>query len=232
MANKARTVQQEKETIKTVQEVPAFEKLMAYYETNQKRINTATTVILVVVLGYLGYTKLYQAPQEEKAATAIEYAQRYFSVDSLNKALNGDGQHQGFLQLEKKYSGTKVANISHYYAGVCYLRKGDMNNAIKQLNDFDGKGTSIAYVAWGLLGDAYMETNNSKKALEYYIKAIGNKDDKLTTPTYLYRAGVVSEMNNKPEDAKKMYMRIRDEYPRSPQARDVVKDLARLGVLD
>jgi TolA-binding protein len=107
-----------------------------------------------------------------------------------------------------------------------------MNNAIKQLKEFDGKGTLVQYVAWGLLGDAYMETNNTKQALEYYTKATGNKDDKSTTPTYLFRAGLVYEMNNQPEEAKKAYLRIRDEYPKSPQAREIPKYLAKLGVLE
>jgi hypothetical protein len=39
-------------------------------------------------------------------------------------------------------------------------------------------------------------------------------------------------MNKQPEDAKKAYLRIRDEYPMSAQAREIDRHLARLGVLD
>ena len=231
MANTARN-KPGSETIEIVQEIPALQKLEATYEKSKKPINTILTVLAIAIIGYFSYEKLYLAPQEEKAGTAIAFAQRYFEVDSVNKALNGDGQHNGFLQVMKKYGGTKVGNLCHYYAGVCYLKMGDFNNAVKQLKDFDAKGTMLEYTAAGLLGDAYMETNNSKKALECYNKAIGNKDDKTTTPTYLFRAGLVYEMEKQPEEAKKMYVRIRDEYPRSAQAREISKYLARLGVLD
>ncbi len=210
----------------------ALDNLMQKYEQNKKRINTITTVVLGAVVAFFAYQKLYKAPKDEKAATAIAFAQRYFEVDSLNAALNGDGQHLGFLKIQKKYSGTATANLCNYYIGVCYLRTGDFKNAIKHLEDFDGKGTDVAYAAWGALGDAYMETGNTKKGIEYYEKATGDKENILYTPMYLYRLGVAYEMENKPEEAKKAYMRVRDEYPQSQEARDMDKYLARLGVLD
>lgn len=231
MANSARTKPGE-EKITAVEGPNALENLQLKYEENKKRINTVVTVVLGAIVLFFAYQKLYKAPREEKAGTAIAFAQRYFEVDSMDKALNGDGQHQGFLKIEKKYSGTATANLCHYYAGVCYLRLGDHKNAIKQLEDFDGNGTKVAYAAWGALGDAYMESGNKKKAIEFYEKASGDKDNIAYTPLYLYRLGVSYELDGKTEDAKKVYMRIRDEYPFSQQGRDMDKYLARLGVVE
>lgn len=230
MANRART-QAGVQATKT-KEVNQLNDLTAFYEKNKKPINTIGTVVVLIVVVAFAYFKVYKAPLEEKAATAISFPQRYFSVDSLSLALNGDGQHLGFLKIESKYSGTKAANLCHYYAGICYLHGGDYNNAIKQLSGFDGKGTMLEYAAWGLLGDAYMENNNTAKGIEYYEKAIGNKDDVILTPTYLMRAGLAYEMNNQADKAKIAYKRIRDEYPQSIEGRDIDKYLARLGALD
>ena len=230
MANKART-QAGTQTTKT-KEVSPLDKLQLFYENKKKPINTATTVIVLIAVVAFAYIKLYKGPREEKGATALSYAQRYFGVDSLNMALNGDGQHLGFLKIESKYSGTKASNLCHYYAGLCYLHGGDYNNAIKQLKDFDGKGTMLQYAAWGALGDAYMENNNTAKGIESYEKATGDKDDVILTPIYLMRAGMAYEMNNQADNAKKAYKRVRDEYPQSMEARDVEKYLARLGDLD
>lgn len=216
----------------TATELNALDNVQVIYEKNKKAINTSVTIVLLVVVAVFAYFKLYKAPREEKAATAISYPQRYFQADSMRLALQGDGQHLGFLKIEKKYDGTKAANLAHYYAGVCYLQTGDFNNAIKQLKDFDGKGTMVQYAAYGALGDAYMESNKIKDGIDAYEKAAGNKDDQILTPLYLFREGVAYEMNNQPENAKKAYLRIRDEYPQSLQARDMDKYLARLGVLD
>ncbi len=230
MANKART--QAGMQTAARKEVNVFDKLAIFYEKNKKNINTVSTVIVLIAAIGFAYFKLYKAPREEKGATALSYAQRYFQVDSLNLALNGDGQHMGLLKIESKYSGTKASNLAHYYTGICYLKGGDFNNAIKQLKDFDGKGTMLQYAAWGALGDAYMENNNINKGIEYYNKAAENKNDAILTPVYLFREGLAYEMNNQPENAIKAYKRIRDEYPQSFEGRDIDKYLAHLGELN
>jgi len=150
-------------------------------------------------------------------------------MDSLNWALNGDGNNVGFLKIIDKYSGTPAANLAHYYAGVCFLKKGDFKNAEKHLREFDGKGTMVTNVAKGALGDALMEQGKTDDAIKSYLDAASDVDNTLLTPLYLERAGMAYELNNKLDDAKKMYRRIKDEFPMSTQARNMDKYLARLG---
>jgi TolA-binding protein len=230
MANTARkkpgSVNMDNEGLQTL------ERLQLSYEKNKKRINTVLIVVLALIVGFFGYQRLYKAPRETKAASAIYHAQRYFDMDSVSKALNGDGQHAGFLKVIRNYGGTKAANLSHYYAGLCYLKMGDYKNAVKYLESFNGKGTLLTTIAAGALGDAYMESGNVSKGIDAYRKASADKDDVLLTPLYLFRLGLACEMNNKPEDAKKAYKRIRDEYPMSAEAREIDKYLARLGELE
>jgi len=231
MANSARNTPGEEKVVE-IDDSKVLDNLMDKYEGNKKRINTIVTVVLAAVVGYFAYSQLYVAPREEKAANAMAFAQRYFEADSVDKALNGDGQHKGFLNVMKKYSGTKSANLCSYYVGICYLQKGDFKNAIKHLEDFNAKGTMVKYAAAGALGDAYMENNNANKAMESYKEAIGNPDDNILTPLYLYRLATVCEMNNKKDEAKKYYETIKNEYPQSEQARDVEKYLGMMGDLN
>lgn len=209
-----------------------LEGLVEKYEANKKRINMIATIVLVIVVGGYAYLKLYRAPRVEKAATTVAWAQRMLEVDSFDLALNGNAQHSGFLKVQKKFSGTPTANLCNYYAGVCYLHKGEFDNAIKYLSDFDGHGTSAAYMAWGALADAYMEKGNTAKGIEYYKKATGNKKDEVITPMYLYRLGIAYEMNKEDAKAADAYKQIRDNYPRAQVAQDIQRHLARVGVID
>jgi TolA-binding protein len=230
MANSARTQAGREKQYKDEEINPlTLDKVESFYETNKKTISTATTVILVIVGGFLAYTKLYKGPAEEKAATALSFSQRYFDADSLNLALNGDGKNPGFTKISTKYSGTAAGNLAHYYQGICYLRMGDFANAIKSLKDFDGKGTLVGSMANGLLGEAYMESGDNAKAIESFKKATADKDDKLVTPMYLYHLGMAYAATGKTNEAKETFKRIRDEYPKSIHARDMDKELARLG---
>jgi TolA-binding protein len=214
------------------QEPNPLDNIMEFYERNKKVISTATTVILVVVVGYFAYTKMYKAPNEEKASTALAFPQTYFAVDSLDMALNGDGRNLGFIKIGKKYDGTAAGNLAHYYEGLCYMKKADYKNAIKALKDFDGRGTSVENLADGVLGEAYMESGDNSHAIESFKKATSDKDNSLVTPMYLYQLGLAYEMSNNANEAKAAFARIRDEYPKSMQARDVDKELARLGQLN
>lgn len=231
MANKVRT-QLNTGKKSEAKEPNPLDKLMVIYEKNKKTISTVTTVILVVVVGYFAYAKLYKGPAEEKAATALSFPETYFAADSLNMALNGDGKNPGFIKIAKKYDGTAAGNLAHYYGGLCYLKMGDYKNAIKELKEFDGKGTKVGTMASGVLGEAYMESGDNAKAIDCFKKATADKDDILVTPMYLYQLGLAYEATNNTNEAKAAFKRIRDEYPKSMQARDTDKELARLGELN
>ena len=220
-------------TVRKGQEDPnPLDNLQVFYENNKKMISTVTTVVLGVVVVFFAYTKLYKGPAEEKAATSLAFPQLCFQVDSLNLALNGDGKNLGFTKIAKKYEGTAAGNLAHYYEGVCFLKMGDPKSAIKSLEAFNGKGTMVGYQAWGLLGDAYMESGNSAKAIENFKKATADKEDNMLTPMYLYHLGLAYEAGGNANDAKAAFIRIRDEYPRSVQAREMDKELAKLGELN
>jgi tetratricopeptide (TPR) repeat protein len=209
-----------------------LENIQAKYERNKKRINTIIIAVVALVAGYFGYKKLIVEPNNEKASAMMYFADKYRMADSSDKALQGDGQHKGYLAVIKKYGSTDAGNMAKYYAGVCYLKMGDNKNAIKYLEDFNGRGTLVEYTAFGAIGDAHMNSGNTEKAIEFYKKAGGKQGDALHGPIYLFRAGMAYEKANKPEEAKKQYKQIRDEYPNSPEAGKVAKQLAMLGELE
>ncbi|HQW46155.1 MAG: tetratricopeptide repeat protein [Bacteroidetes bacterium] len=200
-----------------------------WYQNNSKLINNVLIGILAVVAGIFAYTRFYKAPKIQKSNDAIFRAQTYFGIDSINWALNGDGSNLGFLKIIDKYSGTPAANLSQYYAGICYLKMGDFAKAEKHLKSFDGKGTMVSYVAKGALGDAYMEQNKTAEAISAYLEAGADENNILLTPVYLERAGMAYEMQNKKEDAIKTYKKIVEKFPSSPQSQNIKKSLARLG---
>jgi len=227
----ANAVAQRQAALAEAEERSRIEHLQFWYEQNSKKVLGVIIGIGLIVLAIVGYRYMI-SQKEEKAATRVFYAQQYFAQDSLNLALNGDGQHPGFLRIIKEFKGTKTANLAHYYAGVAYLKTGDFKNAIKYLEDFDAKGTALATAANGLLGDAYMESGNLKKGIEAYKQATGNKEDMVQTPLFLMHLGQAYELNKQPEDAINAYKRIRDEYPQSMQAQDADRLLAMLGVVE
>jgi tetratricopeptide (TPR) repeat protein len=125
----------------------AFGKTEQFIEKNQKVILVAVGVLIVIVLGFFGFRKYYLQPREIEAQGQMFMAEKYFEMDSLNKALSGDGNYLGFLDIMDQYSMTKSANLSKYYTGICYLKLGQFENAIKYLEKFNGRDLLVAAMA-------------------------------------------------------------------------------------
>lgn len=202
-----------------------------FWEKNSKTILIASTAVILLVGGYLGYKYFVQMPAEEKAQEEIFSAEQHFRNDSLALALNGNGTSSGFLKVIKKYGSTKTGNIARLYAGECYLHLGDYNNAVKYLKDFKANGAAqVEAKAEGLLGDAYSELKKTDDAVTHYRKA-GTlfPEDQAISSEYLFRAALLLEMNGKTKEAGELYQEVKDKFPRTEKGFIVDKYLARLG---
>ena len=188
--------------------------------------------IVVIVVGFFAYHNLVSEPNEKKATEAMFRAEQYYRLDSARLALNGDNINAGFLKVIARYGGTRAANLASFYAGSCYLKLGDYNNAIKYLKDFSTSVQQLQERDYGLLGDAYSELNRKDEAAEQYKKAgTWFEKDELLSPEYLFRSGYLYESMGKTQDAISMYRLIKDKYPTSQRGADIDKYLARLGVV-
>ncbi|MDR1792705.1 MAG: tetratricopeptide repeat protein [Bacteroidales bacterium] len=216
------------ESVKQKQEkgkenISFVKKIDHFYQKNQKPIWIAGVAVAVVVLVALIYFLWYIPSQENAANQAIIRAERYFEVDSLNLAVNGDGMHQGLKDVVDEYGMTKTGNRAKYLLGICYLRMGQYDDAIKYLKKFSSSDKLVSVQALGSIGDAYMEKNDMSQAEAYYKKAVSKNQNDLVTPVYLQRLGMLYQMQGKWSDALTMYQTIQKEHPQSAEASDIDK---------
>jgi tetratricopeptide (TPR) repeat protein len=213
-------------------EISPLDKWKHFEDNYGKKTAVGIAVVLILVLGYFGYKQYILDPKEKQASEAMFRAEEYFRADSIRLALNGDAVNAGFAKIITRYSGTKAADLAGFYAGSCYLKLGDFNNAVKYLKDFKTSAVQVQAKAYGLLGDAYSELNKKDEAAEQYKKAGTYFDqDEVISPEYLFRAGYLYESMGKSQDAIAMYQLIKTKYPGSPRGFDIDRYLARLGVV-
>jgi tetratricopeptide (TPR) repeat protein len=213
------------EPIVDVQEV--YSKTEHFVENNKKTLMIVVLATIVVIGGYFGYKKMIIAPLEIEAQSAMFMAEKYFEQDSLQLAINGDGLNYGFIDIAEEYSGTKSANLAHYYLGICYRNTGEYEMAIEELEKFSSDDVMISAVAIGAIGDCYMELNDIEKAISYYEKAAKHNANNLTSPIYLFKAGIAYEDNQDYASANKKYNAIKTDYPDSREAQTIDKYIAR-----
>ncbi len=202
-----------------------------FWEKYNKPLMIVGAAIIVLVGGYYIYQNYFVKPKEDKAADAMFKAEEYFRIDSVNLALNGDGQYLGFLKIIDRYSGTKSAKLSQFYAGDCYLKLGDNEKAIKYLKKFTTSSKPLQARTYKLMADAYADLGKYKDALEYYKKSAHHfEEDKTNSAEALFLAAYLADrvMKN-PKEAIELYKEVKKKFPKE-KGQDADNYLAQLGV--
>jgi len=204
-----------------------YSKTERYVEENKKSLAIVIGAIVIIIGGYFGYKKLVLEPKEAEAQKDMFMAEQYFAKDSIDKAINGDGNFFGFKYIIEEYGFTKSANLAHYYLGCCYLKKGMYNEAIESFGNFESNDMILAPIATGAVGDAYSELGKYQEAVSAYLNAAQMKSNNFTAPVYLMKAGLTYEDLNNYANALKVYEQIKSDYPNTNEGRNVDKYIAR-----
>ena len=126
-----------------------------------------------------------------------------------------------------QYGSTPSGNLAKHYAGICYLRTGDLENAAAYLAKFSPvkgiPGALINAQNYGLQGDVAVEQQNYAAAVKFYEKAVAAADNNMTAPMYLRKAGLAEQAQGNTEKAAAYYERILTSYPASMEAREAEK---------
>jgi tetratricopeptide (TPR) repeat protein len=198
-----------------------------WVERHPKTVAGVAVAIALIVGGYFGF-RYYIDNQNAEAQREMFQAVYYFEADSLNLALNGDGNSLGFRDIVSDYKFTDAANLANFYAGVCYLKLSKYSIARLYLEDFSSNDLLVQARDYSLIGDTYMEEKKYADAAKYYQKAADYKPNKYFTPGYLMKAALAYEKNSQLDKAKDSYDKIIKEYWESPEYQNARKFKARL----
>ena len=212
----------------------AVSKTEQFFQENGKKVVIAVVAIVVVaVAGYL-YKSLVIDANAEKASELIIEAQDRFGVQNPDfaLALNGDENGAGFLDVVEQYGATAAGNLAKHYAGICYLRLGDLENAEKYLSMYKSVNELGAEVVnaqnLGLRGDIAVEKGEYEAAVALYKKAVAASANIYTAPLFLYKQLLAYVALGNKAEAQKCYDTLQAQYPMSVEAREAEKVMGTL----
>lgn len=215
-----------KEEEKTIDVGQVYTKSEQFVENNKTPLIVIVALIVLVVGGWFGYSA-YIGGQEVEAQESVWKSQYYMEIDSLDKALLGDGQYFGFEYIAENYSGTPSGYLSNYYIGLIYKDKGELDLAIEYLKDAKIKDNVLGAIAIGSIGDCYIDLGEFDEALKYFNKAINHSSNSFTAPIYLNKAAITYEFLENYTKANEYYSQIVEDYGNSAEANQVKKRMAR-----
>ncbi|KEO73142.1 tetratricopeptide repeat protein [Anditalea andensis] len=199
----------------------------AFLKQNSKIVGGIIIAIILVIAGVL-FFQINRENQNKKAQEEMFQAVYYWEQDETDLALNGDGDNVGLLYIADEYSGTASANLANFYIGSIYLSEGQFQNAIDHLKKFSSDDFFVQSRAYSLIGDAYMELDNTSDAITNYKKAADHNENKFFTPRYLYKLAIAYEEAGDVSNAIDTYSTIENQYFESYEFTAARKHKARL----
>ena len=205
---------------KTTENISFISKSEQFIEKNQKWIIIVVAAIIVIILAIFGIKKFVSEPRQAKANEALFSAEQYLAMGDYKTALYGDSTSNdqygiGLLEVVDRYGSTKAGQRAKYEAGLCFLRLGQYQDALKYLDKYNGKDQLTPVINEMMKGDAEIEQGNNDAALKHYNKAAKMDDNPITAPFALFKAGLVYLMNNDKDNAIECFNKVKDNYPES-----------------
>ena len=132
----------------------AVSKTEVFFKKNGKLIGYIGAGLVVVAAIIVLIIQFYSKPLKDEAVGQTFTAEQYFRAEDYDKALNGDGNSLGFIQIIDEY-GAKAGKAVYLYAGICELQLGNAPEAISYLTKYNGKDPVLKGRALAGIGDAY-----------------------------------------------------------------------------
>ena len=198
-----------------------------FFEKNKKAVTIGIGAVLLMVALVLGYKKLYAEPRAKDAQEAIWKAQYYFEIDSLDLAMNGDGNYVGLLDIAQNYGSTPSGELAHFYLGTIMLEKGEYQAALDHYKEADLEDDVLSVMAVGNQGDALVELGKVDEAISQFEKAADMVKSDFTTPIFLMKAGVLHQQKGDWKGAARVFGRVAKDFSTTPDAANAKKLAAR-----
>ena len=201
-----------------------------YFETkdwvnkqeNRKKLFITVGIIaflVVAVIYYVNYKKRLNNEAEGKLFSAISL----YEQGMYQKAMDGDDslRIQGFREIINSYGSTENGNIAKFYLANCLYYLKDYDNALSNYEDYSGSNVYLKASSLAGIGAVYEAKGDPKKAAEYYEKSTKvNKDLVLNQENLFYALRCYSHSGDR-ENAKRLYLILKDVYPKSSYISEV-----------
>ena len=202
--------------------IESLSKAEAFIAKNNKKIvgGLIAAVALAVVILVVRSVGENKAEAAQEALTFTEDA-ALMAADSLsNAAVLAD------LEAYLDEYGSKAVGIASFEAGVAAYEVKDYAKAIEYFSEYEGEDAIFNARALACIADCHVELGNYEEAYKNYVAALETADNDLAAE-YAFRAGLVAEKLGNNADALAMYNTVKENYPSSPRATEIVKYISR-----
>lgn len=201
----------------------SVQELKRKFESNKnaRLITYIVGGVFIFIIGYFAYRQFMWKPANEKSKDAYWVGLNYAAKDSTDLAI------EELKPVVKKYDGKVGGENAQFVLARQYMAKGEFKKALEELEGTSFDDTYLSAMSIGLKGDCQSEMKDYEKAGVLYLEAAAISENEMTTPMYLFKAGLCAEKVKDFEKAVECYTKIKDDYPSFGSQKSIEKYVAR-----
>jgi len=204
-----------------------IDEIVFYLQKHKNILIGVVAGIIIIGAGIFFYNK-QQVAHNKKAAEALAKISPVFIEGDFNKAIYGDGENIGLLEITSSYSGTDFANIANLYLGKAYYAKGNLDSALIGFENVSSSAGLAHSIALAGAGACYEEQGNYEKAAGLFKKAATSTNNFALKPLYYTDAARNYELAGNVAEAILLQEILQDEFSDSKQGQNAKNELTRL----
>lgn len=218
-----------KKEIKEDKLVEFYYKAQSFYEENKNKVFLYGGVVVVVVIAVYLFLN-YRANQNDEAGTYLGSIMEVYDMGDYLTAIEGkQGTNLiGLKKIVQDYGSTENGETAKIYLANAYSALGKLDEALNYYKDYDGD--IDIFQAASLAGQAGILSYQKKynEAAELYLKASRVSKNNILNPDYMYEAGINFMEAGEKDQAKDLFMSIKNDYKTSPVSVKVDRYLSAL----
>ncbi len=193
-----------------------YYKSINYFEKNRKNVYTALTILIIVIAGVILFVNKRKA-NNEIAAIELGKIRGVYSANNFQQAINGDslGVSKGLQYIVDEYGSTENGENAKIMLANSYYALRDFDKAEKYYKDYSGSNKLLKVSASAGIAGIYEARNNYTEAAKQFEKTSSMEKDNPFVDEYVFYAAKDYYRANDFVNAKKLFDRLKNDYPKS-----------------
>ena len=213
--------------------VTSYYKAKELFNQYQGKVLIGVGVLIVIIVGIV-LMKQNSEKNNLKANALLAKVMPIYEANQFKEAIEGKKLESisGLKQIVDDYGSTDAGEMAKLYLANSYYYLSEFDNALKYYKDFSGAGDDFKAAAYAGIASCYETKKEYKDAADYFKKASSVSKSNAQNPEYLLKAGINFISANQNNDAKELFLKIKEDYKTSIVAYEVDKYLAIVGGKD
>lgn len=193
-----------------------YYKAVDFFDKNKKNVYYVLSAIVIIIAGIIFFTNKRKA-DNEKASLELSKIQQIYNAGNFQQSVSGDslGQTKGLQFIVDEYGSTENGELAKLMLANSYFNLRDFEKAEKYYKDYSGSNKLLQVSSAAGIASVYEAKNNFSDAAKQFEKAANIDKENPFVDQYLFYAGKNYLRSDKPDDARKIFNRIKEDFPKS-----------------